>query len=148
MLKNYPLELAPPTLDDSISDLDRLLRCLSKSGCDIGRMSVGLKVMRELAVSMRHEDWKVTASVVKKRNSSEIVGVVPGNSKIPSLDWRLMSAPLPIVVYLVDMADGTVLAATSDHNRQAACGDDVINRIVLRGKRRCKKTQPHGACHN
>jgi uncharacterized 2Fe-2S/4Fe-4S cluster protein (DUF4445 family) len=35
-----------------------------------------------------------------------------------------------IVVYLVSMKTGDILAATSGHNRQAACGDDVINRIV------------------
>ncbi len=35
-----------------------------------------------------------------------------------------------IVVYIVDMADGAILSAASGHNRQAACGDDVINRIV------------------
>jgi uncharacterized 2Fe-2S/4Fe-4S cluster protein (DUF4445 family) len=35
-----------------------------------------------------------------------------------------------IEVYLVDMSDGSVFAATSGHNRQAACGDDVINRMI------------------
>ena len=144
MLTHYPLELTIPTLDDSISDLDRLLRCLAKSGCDTTRMSVGLKVMRELAAAMRHENWKVTASVIEKRNSSEIVSVEPGSHPKTSLGVAIDVGTTSIVVYLVDMADGTVLAATSGHNRQAACGDDVINRIVCAEKDGVKKLSRMG----
>ena len=144
MLTHYPLELTIPTLDDSISDLDRLLRCLAKSGCDNTRMSVGLKVMRELAAAMRHENWKVTASVIEKRNSSEIVSVEPGSHQKTSLGVAIDVGTTSIVVYLVDMADGTVLAATSGHNRQAACGDDVINRIVCAEKDGVKKLSRMG----
>ena len=144
MLTHYPLKLTIPTLDDSISDLDRLLRCLAKSGCDTTRMSVGLKVMRELAAAMRHENWKVTASVIEKRNSSEIVSVDPGSHQKTSLGVAIDVGTTSIVVYLVDMADGTVLAATSGHNRQAACGDDVINRIVCAEKDGVKKLSRMG----
>lgn len=144
MLENYSLELAPPTLDDSISDLDRLIRGLSKSGCDTDRITTGLKVMRELAAAMRDENWKVTASVIKKRNSSEIVHVVPGNGVTTSLGLAIDIGTTSIVVYLVDMADGSILAATSGHNRQSACGDDVINRIVCAEKDGVKKLSRMG----
>jgi uncharacterized 2Fe-2S/4Fe-4S cluster protein (DUF4445 family) len=139
MLENISLELTPPTLDDAISDLDRLLRDLAKSGCDTSRLSIGLKVMRELAATLRNENWKVTATVIKKRNSSEIVSVISGNNGINSLGLAIDVGTTSIVVYLVDMADGRVLAATSGHNRQAACGDDVINRIVCAEKDGVKK---------
>ncbi|MBW1900036.1 MAG: DUF4445 domain-containing protein [Deltaproteobacteria bacterium] len=144
MLKNIALELQPPTLEDAISDLDRLTRGLSKTGCDISRMSVGLKVMRELAAVMRDENWKVTAAVVKKSCSSEIVRVTPGNGGSNSLGLAIDIGTTSIVVYLVDMADGTILAATSGHNRQAACGDDVINRIVCTEKNGVKKLSKMG----
>ncbi len=144
MLTHYPLTLATPTLDDSISDLDRLLRCLTRKGCDTSRMSMGLKVMRDLASAIRHEDWKVNAAVIKKRSSSEIVAVTPGNSEMPSLGLAVDIGTTSIVVYLVDISDGTVLAATSGHNRQAACGDDVINRIVCAEKDGVKKLSRMG----
>lgn len=134
MLENIGLELSPPTLDDAISDLDRLLRGLSKSGCETGRMSVSLKIMRELADAMRNENWKITASVLQKNCSSEIVRVVAGNVAERSYGLAIDIGTTSIVVYLVDMADGAILAATSGHNRQAACGDDVINRIVCAEK--------------
>jgi uncharacterized 2Fe-2S/4Fe-4S cluster protein (DUF4445 family) len=144
MVENISLELTPPTLDDSVSDLDRLTRGLAKSGCDVSRMSIGLKVMRELAAAMRDESWKVTAAVMKKSCSNEIIRVSPGNGHHPSLGLAIDIGTTSIVVYLVDMADGVILAATSGHNRQAACGDDVINRIVCAEKDGVKKLSKMG----
>jgi uncharacterized 2Fe-2S/4Fe-4S cluster protein (DUF4445 family) len=139
MVENITLELSQPTLDDSISDLDRLKRGLTKNGCDVSRMSIDLKVMRELAAAMRDDNWKVTVSVTRKSCSTEIVRVVPGNGRESSLGLAVDIGTTSIVVYLVDMADGTIVAATSAHNRQAACGDDVINRIVCAEKDGVKK---------
>jgi len=67
MLLEIPLELMPPTLDDSVSDLDRLTRGLKRSGCcDVEMLSAGLGVMRELATVMRDDNWNVTAYVMIK----------------------------------------------------------------------------------
>jgi uncharacterized 2Fe-2S/4Fe-4S cluster protein (DUF4445 family) len=134
MVVEAGLELAVPTLDDSVSDLDRLYRGLRKAGVETGRMSVGLKVMRELAAVMRDENWKVTASILRRRHSDELVEVSAGNGREPLLGLAIDVGTTTIVVYLVDLNDGKVLAATSGHNRQAACGDDVINRIVCAEK--------------
>lgn len=40
MPRTIPLTLAPPTLTDSVSDLDRLNRGLKKEGCDVARLNV------------------------------------------------------------------------------------------------------------
>ena len=139
MLKEIPLELAPPTLDDSVSDLDRLNRGLKKAGCDVTRLNVGLKVMQELSNTMRDENWKIKVSVIRKKCSNEVLKVEPGNGEATSLGLAIDVGTTSIVVYLVDMADGAILAATSGHNRQAACGDDVINRIICAEKNGVKK---------
>jgi uncharacterized 2Fe-2S/4Fe-4S cluster protein (DUF4445 family) len=139
MLKEIPLALAPPTLDDSVSDLDRLNRGLKKTGCDVTRLNVGLKVMRELSNAMRDENWKVNVSIIRKKCSNEVLKVDAGNVKARSLGLAVDIGTTSIVVYLVDMDDGAILAATSGHNQQAACGDDVINRIVCAEKNGVKK---------
>jgi len=139
MLENFSLELDQPTLEDSVSDLDRLNRGLKKAGCDVSRLSIGLKVMRQLAATMREDDWKVTASVLHKKCSSEVLRVTPGNGSKRPLGLAIDLGTTSIVVYIVDMSDGTILSATSGHNRQAACGDDVINRIVCAEKDGVKK---------
>jgi uncharacterized 2Fe-2S/4Fe-4S cluster protein (DUF4445 family) len=134
MFKEIPLELEPPTLDDSVSDLDRLNRGLKKTGCDIDKLTVGIKVIRELSAAMRDKNWKVTASVIRTNGTNNIVSVMPGNGKATSLGLAIDVGTTTIVVYLVDMLDGSIIAATSGHNQQAACGDDVINRIVCAEK--------------
>jgi uncharacterized 2Fe-2S/4Fe-4S cluster protein (DUF4445 family) len=139
LLQVVPLELSPPSLEDSISDLDRLHRELKKKGCDVARMNVGLKVMRKLADASRKETWKLTASVIQRRCSNEILEVKPGNGHDKSYGLAIDVGTTTVVVYLVDMQDGTVLAAASGHNRQAACGDDVINRIICAEKDGVKK---------
>jgi len=139
MLLEIPLHLEAPTLEDSISDLDRLHRGLKKTGCDVERLNVGLKVMRELTAVMRDGKWKVTASIIRKKCSHEILSITPGNGTAKSLGLAIDIGTTTIVVYLVDMSDGAIIGATAGHNRQAACGDDVINRIVCAEKDGVKK---------
>jgi uncharacterized 2Fe-2S/4Fe-4S cluster protein (DUF4445 family) len=134
MLREIPLELSPPTIEDAVSDLDRLNRGLKRQDCDIEKLNVGIAVMRQLAEVMRESRWKVTASVVRRRCFNELLEVRPGNGTEPSLGLAIDVGTTTIVVYLVDMADGSVRAAASGHNRQAACGDDVINRIICAEK--------------
>ncbi len=139
VLKELSLDLEPPSLDDAVSDLDRLNRGLKKMGCDVTHMNVGLPVMRQLAEAMRQEDWKIDVDVVRRRCANEILAIRPGNARQRSLGVAVDIGTTTIVVYLVDMTDGSVLAATSGHNRQAVCGDDVINRIICAEKDGVKK---------
>jgi uncharacterized 2Fe-2S/4Fe-4S cluster protein (DUF4445 family) len=139
MLKTIPLTLTPPTLADSVSDLDRLNRGLKKEGCDVARLNVGLKVMRQLAEVVRQENWHINVSVIRRKCANEILEVRPGNDILPDLGLAIDVGTTTIVVYLVDMANGAVLAAAAGHNRQADCGDDVINRIICAEKNGVKK---------
>jgi len=139
ILKEIPLVLDPPTLEDAVSDLDRLKRGLKKENWDIDRLNVGLVVMQQLAATMREESWKVMVDVIQRKCSNEILAVYPGNGGASSLGLAIDVGTTSIVVYLVDMADSTILAAASGHNKQAACGDDVINRMVCAEKNGVKK---------
>ena len=141
IVENATLQLELPTLEDSVSDLDRLRRALKKSGYDISRMSTNIRVMRQLTKAIRDENFKVTASVLFKKCSSEIVNVIPAKDSKISMGMAVDLGTTSIVVYIVDMKDGKILSAASGHNSQAACGDDVINRIVCSEKDGIKKLQ-------
>jgi len=134
MRRDVPLVLTPPTLDDPVSDFDRLLRGLREEGIDTDHTNIPLKIMRELAEAMRKDDWKITASMLSGECSNEVLAVRPGSNGAPQLGLAIDLGTTSIVVYLVDMADGTIVAATSGHNKQASCGDDVINRIICAEK--------------
>ncbi|MFH1153292.1 MAG: ASKHA domain-containing protein [Pseudomonadota bacterium] len=141
VVEKITVQMNPPTLEDSVSDLDRLTRGLTASGCDTTRLSTGLIVMRQLTEAVRKDSWHVTASILHKRCSSEIVNVAPAEPPVESLGLAVDLGTTSIVVYLVDMTTGAVLAAASGHNSQAACGDDVINRIVCAEKDGVEKLQ-------
>ncbi|MCK4767804.1 MAG: DUF4445 domain-containing protein, partial [Desulfobacula sp.] len=139
IVEKIPFQLDLPTLEDTVSDLDRLKRQLKKLGYDTSKMNINIRVMRQLTESIRDDDWKVVASLLWKKCSSEIVDVSPAHDRKKSLGMAVDLGTTSIVVYIVDMADGAVLSAASGHNRQAACGDDVINRIVCSEKDGVKK---------
>lgn len=142
MVEKIFLQMDPPTLEDTVSDLDRLTRGLKKLGYDTSLMSTGIKVMQQLTQSVRDDHFKVVVSVLWKKCSWEIVDVSPAvQEPEPSLGMAVDLGTTSIVVYIVDMADGRVLGAASGHNSQAACGDDVINRIVCSEKDGVKKLQ-------
>ncbi|MCD4719255.1 MAG: ASKHA domain-containing protein [Desulfobacula sp.] len=139
IVEKVPLQLDLPTMEDTISDFDRLKRQLKKLGYDTSKMSTNIRVMRQLTESVRDDEWKVIASVLWKKCSSEIVDVTPANNQKASFGMAVDLGTTSIVVYIVDMADGAILSTASGHNRQAACGDDVINRIVCSEKDGIKK---------
>jgi uncharacterized 2Fe-2S/4Fe-4S cluster protein (DUF4445 family) len=128
------LALDPPTLLDSASDADRLSRAMRKAGFGPDDPHVGLDVIRKLAAEARANDWNISAAVFKNGCVNEVVDVGPPIAGRRPLGLAIDIGTTSIVVYLVDMADGAVLAAASGHNGQAACGDDVINRIVCAEK--------------
>ena len=130
IVEKVALQLDLPTLEDTVSDLDRLKRKLKKRGYDTSKMSTNIRVMRQLTEAIRDENFKVVASVLWKKCSSEIVDVTPPQLQKKSLGLAVDLGTTSIVVYIVDMTDGRILSAASGHNSQAACGDDVINRIV------------------
>lgn len=71
------VELPPPTLDDSVSDYERLLREIRKK-YDIPIMQTGLRNIRRLGNILRSSDWKVTATLGKRNETTEIVIIEPG----------------------------------------------------------------------
>ena len=141
MVKKYTLKLEPPTMTDTVSDLERLKRSLKQAGYDTFKMSSGIRVMRQLTQAVREDNWKVTASVLQKKCSSELVDVRAVHQDEKSLGMAVDLGTTSIVVYIVDMQTGDVLSAASGHNSQASCGDDVINRIVCSEKEGIKKLQ-------
>ncbi len=141
IVEKVSLQLDLPTMEDTVSDLDRLKRQLKKNGYDISKMSTNIKVMRQLTEAVRDENFKIVTSILWKKCSSEIVDVRPAHDQQPSFGLAVDLGTTSIVVYIVDMTDGAILSAASGHNGQASCGDDVINRIVCSEKDGVKKLQ-------
>jgi len=124
------IDLPPPSIEDSSSDLDRLTRTLRQAGHISQLSSIDLQVIRKLGEALRKNNWHATLTLLKEDGLCEIIDVktdpLPEHGYGVAIDVGTTS----VVAYLVDLADGRVVASASNQNAQAACGEDVISRIV------------------
>ncbi len=122
------LQLPKPTLDDNISDLERLKRELFANG--LGCLRVPSRFMSNLAKTVRKKDWEITLSAIHSEDCYEITNIFPGNMKVPQYGIAIDIGTTTIVVYLIDLTDGQLVDVASIYNSQIRFGDDVITRIV------------------
>ncbi|MCM8783830.1 MAG: ASKHA domain-containing protein [Candidatus Omnitrophica bacterium] len=124
------LELPPPTLQDNISDLERLYRELRKNR-EIPIMQTGLANLRNLGKILRESNWRITAILGNRNRTTEIVIIEPGDTTRINFGIALDVGTTTVVAYLVDLNTQEVLGAKASYNRQIDFGEDVISRIIV-----------------
>lgn len=122
------LKLPKPSLDDNISDLERLKRELFANG--LGCLRIPSRFMSKLARTVREKNWEITLSAIHSDDCYEITNIFPGNQKVPQYGIAIDIGTTTLVVYLIDLTDGQLVDAASIYNSQIRFGDDVITRIV------------------
>ena len=127
MLKTIELHLPPPSLDDNISDLERLRRALDDAGYGSIRFSHGF--MRSLANSLRKPEWAITLGYFEDMGLTEAV-FIKSHGHEKRYGAAVDIGTTTVVVYLVDLIDGKVVDVGTTYNSQMRHGDDVITRIV------------------
>ncbi len=123
------LELPPPSLTDTASDLERLYREIRKRS-DIPIMQTGLTNIKRLGRLFRESDWKVTVLLGKRNGTVEIVSVEPGDTSERNYGIALDIGTTTVSGQLVNLNTKEVLGTKVTHNKQASFGDDVITRII------------------
>jgi len=123
------LKLPKPTLEDNLSDLDRVYREIRK-GRDIPVMQTGLANIKRLGGLLRDSDWKVTATLGKRNETTEIVLIEAGDTSKNNYGVAFDIGTTTVSGQLVDLNTKKVLASKATHNAQAVFGSDVITRII------------------
>ena len=123
------LELPPPTLDDKISDLERLYRQLRRIQ-DIPIMQTGLANIRRLGELLRSSDWKVTVTLGKRNGTTELVLIEPGDTSHKNFGLAFDIGTTTISGQLVDLNTKKFLGTKATYNKQASFGSDIITRII------------------
>ena len=129
MMRVY-MELKPPTLDDNLSDFERIRRALDERGFDAYHMHMNHTVLKKLAHILREANWKITVSLFGVSDVTEVLDIFPGDTTRNRYGAAVDIGTTTIVVYLVDMKNGHIVGTASSYNPQVKCGDDVITRIV------------------
>ena len=117
--KRY-VELVEPTLEDQVSDLERLLAAM-----DDVEPRVPLEVVRGLGGTLRRSDWKVTAVLA----DDLLIDVEPGDTSGSRHAIAFDLGTTTVVATLLDLETGLPKAVRSLLNAQQPFGADVISRI-------------------
>ncbi len=127
------LTLPPPTLDDNISDLERLYREIRKKR-DIPILQTGLANVKKMGRIFRQSNWEVTVLLGKRNGTTEIVSIEPGDSSGRNFGLAFDIGTTTIVGELIDLNTKKTLSTKAAYNKQASYGEDVITRMIYAGK--------------
>ncbi len=112
------LQLPEPTLDDPLSDLDRIARA-----GNVAITSVDLHTAQCLSHDLRAQHWSLRAHV----RNGELIGIAPAGSR--ALGLAVDFGTTNVAGFLMDLTTGERLAGMGIENPQAAWGADLISRI-------------------
>ncbi|MCD6560759.1 MAG: DUF4445 domain-containing protein [Deltaproteobacteria bacterium] len=129
LVRKIYLELDPPTLEDNISDVDRIFRALRKQyGWQL--FDIPLTCLQELSDKLRQNDWKITLTVSKDKDRHRIMKIEPLDTTGVNYGVAVDVGTTTVVVQLVDMNSGRIMGVEGTHNQQASYGEDVISRMI------------------
>ncbi|MDP6777463.1 MAG: ASKHA domain-containing protein, partial [Candidatus Latescibacteria bacterium] len=127
------VRLSPPTIEDNISDLQRLYREVRRQH-DTGEVGASLGTVRRLGRVLREGNWEVTVTLGEANSRTEILQIEPGDTTKRCFGVVVDVGTTTVVVSLVDLTTGEILDTKATHNRQIRYGQDVITRIIYAEK--------------
>lgn len=114
----HDLSVPAATLEDNLSDADRVLRAL-----DATVLTLDLAAAQQLPAVLRQGHWSLRAF----RRGNELMDFAPLDSH--GLGLAVDLGTTNIAAFLVDLADGKRIASLGIENPQSAWGADLIARI-------------------
>jgi len=127
LINKVHLHLSPPTLEDNLSDLERIRRSLQIS--QQRHAGVPLSVLRQIPGAVRQKDWEITVTFAETFSDNIIVAVEPGDTRKDTYGVCIDIGTTTVVLSLIDLVTGDTLETESTYNKQIVCGEDVLSRI-------------------
>ncbi len=121
------LTLPVPSLEDNVSDLERI-----KSGLEdenIHNPNMSLNLLRNSAKVLRENLWDIAATVAEENGVNEIIYLGPKDTIKKHFGLAIDIGTTTVVVSLVDLNSGEIITSQSNYNKQIVCGEDVLARI-------------------
>ena len=132
LCEKYYLELSPPTINDSLSDLDRVYRSLRKKIPEFPYFQAHFSCLWGLASLLRSNKWKITATVHFRDSDCPMIREIEGgNTTSRNMGVAIDVGTTTIAAQLVDLRTAEVLGVQASHNSQARYGEDVISRMIF-----------------
>ena len=133
-VRKLALHLPPPTLDDNISDMQRLLRGIRQALPDSPEPYYDLtELLKELPFVLREANWHVTVILLHGKHADDpetIIAVEEGDTTDRLYGLACDIGTTTVCGQLIDLNTGSTIAESSSYNAQVSCGADVISRII------------------
>lgn len=133
IVKTY-IEIEEPTLDDNISDIDRIERHV-RNNLGYDEIDFTIELLRKVPTVIREDNFKVTITYIKKKNKITILNIESGNTENKLYGVAIDIGTTSVVVCLVDLYAKEIVDKASSGNAQIKYGADVIHRIVYSTKK-------------
>lgn len=119
------LDLAAPSLEDNLADLERV-------ACALGdpHLIISLPLLRSLPKVLREGGWQLSVMLSRPNGVERVMAFEKGSKDIPNYGMAVDIGTTTVVAELVDLNTGRTVAQASDYNRQLVCGEDVLSRIA------------------
>ncbi|MEW6219492.1 MAG: ASKHA domain-containing protein [Thermodesulfobacteriota bacterium] len=128
------LSLPPPTLEDNVADLARLMRALARGCHDCKEPTYDHpQLLKELPFVLRRANWEVTVILLRGKRAEEpdrIIAIEPGDTTDKLYGLAVDIGTTTVCGALLDLKSGQVIAEASAYNAQIGYGEDVISRII------------------
>ncbi len=128
------LELDPPTMEDNISDMQRVMRGIRQVMPDPREPSYDHpELIKILPRALRDSEWKITLLLLRGKYKGEtfrIIDVESGNTTARLYGLAVDIGTTTCSGVLVDLNSGEIIAEASGYNGQISYGEDVISRII------------------
>ncbi|MBI5118258.1 DUF4445 domain-containing protein [Candidatus Poribacteria bacterium] len=129
LIEKIYLEIPPPSLEDSLSDLSRLFRAI-RTHVDVPIMQTGLKNIRRLPQILRRGDWNITCTLGQRGGTVEVIEIEEGDTSNRNYGVAIDVGTTTVVVHLIDLKASRILATDATYNSQITFGEDVITRLI------------------
>lgn len=129
LTEKFFLDIPPPSLEDSLSDLSRLLRSV-REHVEAPIMQTGLKNIRRLPQIARRGGWKVTSTLGQRGGTVEVIEIEEGDTSDRNYGVAVDVGTTTVVAHLIDLNTSKILATDATYNSQITFGEDVITRLI------------------
>ncbi|MCF7890090.1 ASKHA domain-containing protein [Candidatus Bipolaricaulota bacterium] len=128
LIEKYYLELPEPSLKDNLSDHRRIYRELRRKK-NLPIMQTGLKVFKRSSSLLRDNDWKVTPTLGRRGDTTEVIQLEGGNTSDTNYGVAVDIGTTTVVAHLLDLVTSDTLDAEATYNSQMKYGEEVTRRI-------------------
>ena len=123
------LLLDKPTIEDNLSDADRIKRELSRL-VDYKGVVFDYPMLQVLPGLIRASSFDVTVTVLDRGQEIRAVRLEKGDTSVRQAAIAVDLGTTTISTQLVDLQTGEVIAEAADYNGQITYGEDIITRII------------------